>query len=311
MARPVSGDQYSICHGRYSAEVSSVGATLRALRLDDRDLVLPFEASQLRPHYRGATLAPWPNRVVDGRYSFAGSEYQLALSEPKRGHALHGLVAWQQFDALGVADDEVVLGTRLEAQQGYPFPLSIAVRFRLTTQGLTWTVTATNLGDKPAPYGTAPHPYLVAGAGRVDDWALELSAARVLHVTPERLVPTELRAVDAGDAAFDFRSGRRIGATEIDHAYTGLAWTDRTATAVVRDVSGAGAGISWQEDCPWVQVHTGDLPERPAESRRGLAVEPMTCPPDAFNSGTDLVVLEPGGRHSVEWRLFGVDADRV
>ncbi|HWU31187.1 MAG TPA: galactose mutarotase, partial [Microbacterium sp.] len=58
----------------------------------------------------------------------------------------------------------------------------------------------------------------------------------------------------------------------------------------------------WDAGCPWVQVHTADLPD-PAASRRGLAVEPMTCPPDAFNSGTDLIVLEPGAAHTAGWSI--------
>ncbi len=52
-------------------------------------------------------------------------------------------------------------------------------------------------------------------------------------------------------------------------------------------------------------MHTADLPD-PAESRRGLALEPMTCPPDAFNSGTDLVVLEPGAEHTAAWTIRAV-----
>ncbi len=51
-----------------------------------------------------------------------------------------------------------------------------------------------------------------------------------------------------------------------------------------------------------MQVHTADRPD-PDDDRVGLAVEPMTCPPDALNSGTDLVVLAPGDSHAASWEI--------
>ena len=55
-------------------------------------------------------------------------------------------------------------------------------------------------------------------------------------------------------------------------------------------------------DALWshVMVFTGDTlaPER---RRRGLAVEPMTCAPDAFNTGEGLRVLAPGESVTCSW----------
>ena len=36
---------------------------------------------------------------------------------------------------------------------------------------------------------------------------------------------------------------------------------------------------------------------------RALAIEPMTCPPDALNSGIDLITLAPGQSWSGRWGL--------
>jgi aldose 1-epimerase len=76
----------------------------------------------------------------------------------------------------------------------------------------------------------------------------------------------------------------------------------------VRVTSKASTGVECEWDpavLPWVQVHTADLPLA-EESRLGLAVEPMTCPPDAFNSGEDLVVLAPGEEHKAFWTIRAV-----
>ncbi|MBE7162508.1 MAG: galactose mutarotase, partial [Williamsia herbipolensis] len=186
---PLSGSQLTIAADGYTAEIASVGASLRALRRHDadgstRDLVVPFDADEVRPVYRGAVLAPWPNRVVDGRYTFGGQEHELALTEPARGHALHGLVAWADFRVEVHEPDRAVLRTTVQPQTGYPHRIDVTVEYRIGADGLRTTVTGRNTGDAPAPWGTAPHPYLVADVAApeaVDAWTLTLPAEEVLE----------------------------------------------------------------------------------------------------------------------------------
>lgn len=308
---PSSGDQYLLSCGDDIAAIASVGASLRSYRHGDRDLVVPYEADEVRPKYRGALLAPWPNRVVDGRYTFAGQTYQLALTETDRGHALHGLLAWTDFQLVEQEAERVRLVATVVPQDGYPWRIEVATTFELTSDGLTQTVEATNHSAAPAPYGTAPHPYLVAGAGRVDDWELELPADRVLLVD-ERLAPAEIAEVTVDAERFDFRTRRRLGAVEIDHAYTGLGRTEGLVTIRLLDTAGAGVAMVFDDRCPWVQIHTADLGAGVPGHRAGLAVEPMTCAPDAFNgdpgdSGTGLLVLEPGATATAGWTIRPVD----
>jgi aldose 1-epimerase len=305
-SQPLSGTEIVISAGPYRAAIASVGATLRSLQAGGRDLVVPFEADQVRPVFRGAVLAPWPNRVVDGRYRFAGQDHLLALSEPERGHALHGLVPWTTFAVAEQATDRVVLTTTIPAQLGYPFRVDVMVAYELDADGLHTTVTGTNTGPDAAPWGTGPHPYLVAGPGHVDDWTLHLPAEQVLEVTPDRLVPTSLSPVqDVDGGVFDLRTPERLGSRFIDHAFTGLT-RDEDGTAEIRVTADDGTGVrmAFGPECGWVQVHTADHPV-PEYHRAGLAVEPMTCAPDAFNAGAErgLQVLEPGAASSASWRI--------
>lgn len=314
---PISGTSHLLRAGAYEASVASVGASLRSLTYAGRDLVVPFDADQVRPAYRGATLAPWPNRVVDGRYTFAGVDHQLALTEPARGHALHGLAAWLEFDAVDKGSDHLELTAVIEPQAGYPWRVRVSTRFTLGPDGLTQCVQARNESDAAAPFGTGPHPYLVAGPGRVDEWTLLLPASEVLLVTEDRLAPTVLRPVEvAGAERFDYRAPRRIGAAQIDHAYTALGRDDEgVATVRVTDASGSGVEMAWDAACPWVQVHTADLAGGVGQAghRAGLAVEPMTCAPDAFNPDrypfdAGLLVIAPGESASASWRIGAVSA---
>lgn len=302
---PLSGSPLTIASAGYTADIATVGATLRTLRHEGRDLVVPFDADEVRPVFRGAVLAPWPNRIVDGEYSFGGVDHELALTEPARHHALHGLVAWTDFRVQEQADDRVVLATTVQAQQGYPYRVEVTVEYRLDAEGLHTTITGTNTGAEDAPWGTGPHPYLVAGTGAVDDWTLTLPAAQVLEVTPDRLIPTDLVPVHD---EFDLRTPTLIGDRFIDHAFTGF---DRDAaglaTIAVTAADGRGVRATFGPECGWAQVHTADhvVPEY---HRVGLAVEPMTCAPDAFNDGADrgLVVLAPGASHAAAWTIAAI-----
>ena len=297
------GTDVRLVHGAYAAEVTTIGAGLRALTYDGRDLVRTYGSGSVRPKSSGALLVPWPNRVVDGTYDFGGTSYRLDLSEPARGHAIHGLVAWQRFEVVERGDSAVVLRHVVVPRTGYPFPLDVVACYTLGDDGLDVEVTSTNLGDAPLPYGVGSHPYLLGGDGCVDDWTVTLPADEVLEVTPDRLVPVRLRPVV--ELGLDFRAERVVGDTFVDHAFTGLRPDgDGLVRATVTGADGRGAQCEWDPTVlPWAQLHTADVKGSPDLDRTGMAVEPMSCPPDAYNAGTDLVVLEPGDVHVARWTL--------
>jgi aldose 1-epimerase len=299
------GDLLVLAAGDYRAEVSTVGATLESLTVGGRDLLLRSPETGPMLFFRGAIVAPWPNRIGDGTYTWDGQEIRTALNEPERGNALHGLVSFQAFAPASVTEDEVVLRTELFPSPGYPFHLLLTVRHALSAEdGLTTTVSARNLGRQDAPYGVCPHPYLVAGPEPLDEWSLEVAAATVLTVTEDRLLPTGTAPIPAGDE-FDFSAPRVLGEQFIDHAFTDLARDEAGRLRVTLTApGGTGVELSAGPECPGLPIHTGDRPE-PEHHRRGLAVEPMTCPPDAFRSGTDVVRLLPGAEHEASWSLRG------
>lgn len=304
----IGGAEHRLTWGGSTAVVTEVGGGLRALEHEGRPLVRPYGAGELRPRYRGALLAPWPNRITDGRYRFDGEEHQLPLTEPERGTAVHGLVCWERFVVDRVDEAAVVATHALVPRPGYPFQLVVTASYALGEDGLTTTVSARNDGDAVLPWGTAAHPYLVAGDGRgpVNRWELHAPATRVLEVDPERLVPADPPTTrPVAGSELDFTSARRIGHTEVDHAFTGLVADQdgRTRVRLTDPASGRGSQVTWDAAAlPWLQLHTADLAP-PETSRAGLAVEPMTCPPDGFRSGVDLVVLEPGAEHAVTWTI--------
>ena len=163
---------------------------VRLLSYQGRDLIAGFGDGEQSKGGKGQLLAPWPNRIRDGRYEFGGKSYQLGLTEVARNNASHGLVRWAQWLPIDEAKDSITLATRLMAQSGYPWTLDLEVTYAIGPDGLTVTQSATNHADSPAPYAAGAHPYLTAGAGTVDDWTLTLPARTRLLSDPERKLPT-------------------------------------------------------------------------------------------------------------------------
>jgi aldose 1-epimerase len=301
---PLTGLQYEIEAGHYHATVTQLGAGLRELSFRGQPVISGYEPDELPPAGAGQLLTPWPNRIDGGRYVFGGTEYQLALTEPARGTAIHGLTRWTAWTADRHDASAVLLRSAPHGQQGYPFCLEIEAEYRLDPgTGLHVAITARNRGSHAAPYGTGSHPYLKVAAPSVDGCELSVPAGFWL--------PTDDRGIPSGSpepvegTPYDFRQPRTIGSTQLDHALTGLSRDDEgRAWAHLAADGGAGprvdlwAGPGYQ----WLQVFTGD-PLGPDRRRKAVAIEPMTCPPNAFVTGHDLLVLEPGATVTHTWGI--------
>ncbi|MCW2757674.1 MAG: Aldose 1-epimerase [Nocardioidaceae bacterium] len=289
-----SGAQHAISSGGYRAVVTESGATLRHLSYDGRDLVVGLAEEAVPAGGRGQVLVPGPKRIRDGRYSFAGASQQLGLSEAARHNASHGLVRWASWQRVDGDERGVTMGLRLMAQSGYPWSLDLRLAYTLDGDGMSAELTATNLADSPAPFACGFHPYLTAGSVVVDADVLTLPVDDRLVLDPERKLPTGEEQPVTG-TAYDFTGGRPVGDVVLDDPFRR---TDGSVTLVGPD----GRGVElWADDAfGWLQVYSADDTAAP---RSALAVEPMTAPPDAFNSGTDLVLLEPGGVFRGRWGI--------
>ena len=286
-----SGEQFAIEAGELRAVVTEVGATLRELTLGGRPLLDGFGPEEICSGGRGQLLLPWPNRVRDGAYEFGGRRLQLALSEAERRNAIHGLCRWTAWRPLERHASRVTLGLDLPPQPGYPFSLGLTAAYALAGGGLRVEVAAANRGPEPAPFGCGSHPYLKPSGQTIDRGLLRVPARSYLEVD-ERLIPTGRRLPVAG-TPFDYRRARPVG-----EAFLDTCFADFEEPAVEFD----GRRVEWDPSFEYAQLFSGDTlaAER---RRRGLAVEPMSCPADAFNSGTGLTILQPGETWRGSWTI--------
>ena len=299
MSYAPSGTQFEIAFQDQHAVLVEVGGGIRAYDVAGRAVLQPYAVDRVCDGAHGAPLVPWPNRLGDGRYRFDDSDHQAALTEPAKNNAIHGFLRWRPWRAFEHEEDHVVMGTTLFPMMGYPFALDVTVAYRLDETGLSVTTSATNIGDRPAPYGCGQHPYLSPEMGLVDDCTLHLGADTRILTDPERQLPTGTE--DVGGTPFDFRDGRRLGHLAIDDAFTDLH-RDEAGRAWVRLLSDDGSAVElWvDESYPYVEIYSGDT-LAPDRRRRGLGTEPMTCPPNAFQTGTDVIRLEPGATSTARW----------
>ncbi len=295
-----SGEQFELVAGDQRLVVVEVGAGLRSYAVGGRELLDGYARDAMCASGRGQLLLPWPNRIEDGTYEFDGRTHRLPLTEPSAHNAIHGLVRWAVWTAAEREAHQIVLRHLLHPQPGYPFTLDLAIAYELSERGLTVRTTATNVGDSAAPYGCGAHPYLRLGTDVVDPLVLRIPG-RVVAVSDTRGLPERSEAVDGTE--FDFREPRVIGATVLDNAFTELERdTDGLARARIDDPRSGDSLTLWvDESYPYLMVFSGD--PLPDVARRSLAIEPMTCPPNAFRSGDSLIRLEPGDSATTAWGI--------
>ena len=293
-----SGTQWAIEAGGHSAVVVEIGGVLRDFRAGDREILDGFSAGELSPASAGQILAPWPNRIRDGHYTFEGTAYQLPLTEPDRHNAMHGLCNWARWRLAERESDAVTLEFDLPPQVGYPWSLALRTRWSLSADGLRCDQQVTNTSDRNAPWGYSAHPYLRLPGVAVDDVVLTVPA-RIRVLADARMLP--IGAVKVAGTEYDFTEPRRIGDARLDTTFGEIVGAPGGSAVTIAAPDGSQSVSVWaDENFRWWQVFTGDTLSGDRH-RRSVAIEPMTCPPDAFRSGRDLIVLAPGQTWTASW----------
>jgi aldose 1-epimerase len=279
----------------YIARIITQGGALTELKYGNRDLVEMPGPSQ---NFCGALLAPWPNRIRDGKYSWMGQNFHPPVNEPQRNNNLHALVFDKEWLLVKQTRVSATLSLSVKKSIAYPTDLDMSVTYFLSDKGLHWQIDARNVGNLVAPYGVGIHPYLIAGPNVINDQCtLKMAASYFMEVDSVRLLPTGIKGVEG--TSFDFRNGRVIGSQFIDHAFRMDNYNSRIEFC---NPEGTGVWISSDENAKWCQIHTADR-DGGEGSRKQLAVEPMTCGADSFNSKEDIIQLLPGQTHSMYWKI--------
>jgi aldose 1-epimerase len=295
--RYATGRQYELRRGDALAVVTELAAGLRLYSRGGIQLTESYGDDEISPGATGITLAPWANRVEDGLWYLEGEKQQLDITEVSRNNASHGLLRNSAYNLVDESEFSLTLEAAVFPQHGYPFLLRHRVRYELDAdQGLVVRQTLINDSQARAPFVLGAHPYLRLGEVPSEELTVTVGA-RTRLVTDDRLIPRSTEAV-SGD--FDLRTGRLVAELDLDSAYTGLEFDAGVARHTLRAADGRSVSLWQDESCSYVHVFvTTKFPGR----TKAVAIEPMTGPANAFNSGDGLRWLAPGERFSMSWGI--------
>lgn len=240
--------------------------------------------SKIDTNFQGPKLIPYPNRIKGGRYAFDAEEYQFEHCKFGEPNSIHGFLFRLRMSVVDIvcAADHASITMKHSYNgsiQGYPFFFDLELTYQLhETKGLSMHTKIRNTGETNMPIGDGWHPYLTYREG-IDVLELEFHAKNKLEmgalgIPTGNVVPyktfNSLRPID--DAVLD-------DCFELEDDQILLRYPDEDLTLRFWQEMGNGK-------YNFLQVYTPD-------DRASIALEPMTCAPNAFNSGKGLIELAP------------------
>lgn len=287
-----TGIQIHLQRGAVAAQIAQVGASLRGLAVGGVDLISRYPENIPTPSCSGVVLAPWPNRVRDGVWDDDGTTQRLSISEPKLHNASHGLLRFTAYE-IEQTDAAATLRATIHPQTGFPYEIETTVAYALTDAGIEVTHTLTNRSDAAAPAALGTHPFVTIGDVDPHDLVLTVPATTQFDAD-ERMLP-----VCTSPASPALREGVRLGDITLDTGFTDLARdTDGFVRHSLTAPDGRRVTLRQGEGFDYVQVYT--TTNYPGHDL-AVAIEPMTAPADALNSGLGIRRLAPGETWSLTW----------
>jgi aldose 1-epimerase len=251
-----------------------------------------------RSKFKGSKLFPFPNRIVNGQYSFENKVYSFPVNFPHENNAIHGIMLECNFSVLQkkVSEEHAVLIIQYKTkgnEAGYPFKVIITIEYVLAENSFSAKTSIENVDDKNIPVGDGWHPYFKTGT-KVDDCILTLPVECSYEVD-SRMIPTG-KTIDETI----FKKPTRISDSHFDTNYKLAPGESKTASVRLKDPILNITIILWQEagigKYNYLQIYT-------PSDRKSIAIEPMTCLTNAFNNNEGLIVLKPDDKSDF---LFGL-----
>ena len=230
-------------------------------------------------------MAPWPNRIANGRFTFEGRTYQLPVN--RQGHAIHGVGFGREWNCERVDDHTYELDLWLDDIHEW---LGISHWITIMDDGVDHEIEIMGSAN-PYPAGCGWHPWFRRDVRPGSDVRVLVDADERYGLSDDRIPTGNVLLVD-GD--YDLRAYPPLGERRLDDCYRRVrdpmrvSWGDVEVTMTSSD------------NVTHAVVHT---PEH------AVCVEPQTCAIDAFNLEArgivagSTVVASPGVlRAWTEWR---------
>jgi aldose 1-epimerase len=277
------------------------GATILELVVAGETLIKVDDHFPENYQFQSAILSPFPNKIRNGIYDFEGKDYQLTTNDAAMKNAAHGLIYNKKFTVESLNCDADNAEIRLcyiydNEDIGYPFKIKLIVTFYLQcSSGLTITFRVTNLSNRVIPYGMGFHPYFQFGC--------PLSETKLIIPECEKL-DFDNDNFPMGDSIRwnDFSGGKTIGSVKFNSCFWVKEPNGHLNIEIQRDNSFQNFKLWFETGVNkfnFFQLYT-------LHNTNEIAIEPMTCAPDAFNNKLGLMYLKSGTEISTK---FGIQVE--
>jgi aldose 1-epimerase len=301
-------EQFTFTHSKSCNSFSIIpewGAHLREVIINGQSIIDGYASKEeLEANYYGKSdfLAPFPNRIKEGKYIFEGKTYQFPINHPP--NAIHGFVRKKPFEVqitkTTLKSAQIILRHTYKGESSaFPFPFELEVSFTMKeANGFEMSMQIKNTGTCNMPAGLGWHPYFRI-APKVDMVQLQAPNLQLVDLD-QYLIPTGTYS-----AYSDFKTLSPIGSKTPDNCFL-LENNGKKEHVTLK--SALGTLNYWQETG---RNKYNYLILFVPPFRTSIAIEPMTCSTDAFNNGNGLVVLKPqqrlGGKFGFSFTLSTSD----
>jgi aldose 1-epimerase len=281
------GEQLSISRldGKASsiAEFDALGGQISHLVLGNAEVIPEFTGDNARAQVFGYTMAPWPNRLQDGKYQMAGTDYQTPKLD-SQNNANHGLLLDEKMEIVSHASDSLKLSYSFGQDAHYPFAIDLELEFSLEENALVTRATATNNSMQAAPFAIGFHPYFLMGS------KFTVSAGFTHQIaTDDRMLPVSAKEISRLDLNQDSRE-----LATLDDCYYG-------SNKVLVTNSSGSFEIRGLENINYFMLY------RPSAlvfaQGSALAIEPMSHPANIFATDIGSTEISAGESKSYSYEI--------
>lgn len=275
----------TINSGNLELEIDTLGARITRFTSNGKE-VMKTAKDELQG-YNGMVLAPWPNRIPNGKYNLDGNEHQLEVNEIDRNNALHGFAFKTEFEVTHHSENQINLASVLINPAGYPFEIFMQLQYKLDAKGFSCQVRATNQSNIDVPFGIAFHPYYP-----VDDETQISIPANKHIVTNQQMIPI-------GEEPNPHKTFM-YSEVDFDDCFSELERNNGIAEIKIQ--SREQLITLWQDQAfDFVMVYTTNDFDAAEGTKKVIAIEAQSCTANAFN--TDPPLLGPGEIFEGSWGL--------
>ena len=266
----------------------NLGASLQELSFDAIPIIYGIEVSDegivdYQSINKSSLLFPFPGRIKNGKYDYNQQSFQLEQNEKNRSNAIHGLVYDKHFEVESTETSEVDATVVLSYDSkgtlvGFPFNFQLIITYLITNGSVELSATVKNKDEVSFPFGLGWHPYFKSE--HLQNSSLSFSSDEQL-VCNENQIP---KSAKKNNLQQTFKLKNKF----FDDSFILL---EKEVKFKSENYS-LNMNFSENSDA-FLQIYT-------PEDRKSIAIEPMSCSPNAFNSGNGLKILQPDETYTWE-----------